>query len=97
MMFESFSAGYWILPNVEVVEYGGSNAIVQDALFDRLCWKIGSESIIASTGGNHYRLYPESAIPANTVAIPREWGYGTNSGSPLLISKNDGAKVWERG
>lgn len=91
---EPFSAGYWLAPDVEVVTYGGKHAIIQDDLFYELVGLTERLSVVGSTGGSHFRLYPERSIPDGVVAVPRDSKYASRDGDALLIAKQNGREVF---
>lgn len=92
MILESFSAGYWVVPQIEVTTYGGNRAIVSEDLFWELAFLTGDEPI-GSTGGTHFRIHPESAIRDDMIAIPKD-RHGSRDGDALLISKRNGREVF---
>lgn len=97
MLLESFSAGYWILPQVEVTTYSGNRAIIQDDVFWELVVETGRDSVIGSTGGRHFTLHPERSVPDNFVAVPEDSQYASRDGDALLIAKQNGREVFCRG
>jgi len=89
MLIEPFSAGYWIVPSVEVVEYSGEHAIIQDDIYFNLLSQTGQNTIFGSVGGTHFEIYPERSVPNNIVAVPRSDDSTTQNGDPLLITKQN--------
>ncbi|QSG06386.1 hypothetical protein HSR121_2054 [Halapricum desulfuricans] len=90
MLLEEFSAGYWLAPTLEVIEYGGKWAIVQDDVFDEMVAETGLNPPIASVGGGHFEIYPDRQIPEDYLAIPRDVASGVKNGDAVLISKQNG-------
>lgn len=86
MILEPFSSGYWLAPYLDVVAYGGNDAIIQDAVFDELVAESGCSSPVVYVGGNRYRLKPHWGIPHHVVALPEETHKG-GSGDAVLVSK----------
>lgn len=93
MILESFSAGYWIAPQIEVITYGGKRAAIQDDLFYELASLTGSNHLFGTVGGNHFELHPERSVPYNVVAIPED-GHNARNGDALLLSKQNGYGVF---
>nr|BDD45072.1 hypothetical protein 4 [bacterium] len=67
---ESFSSGYYIAGDVEILPYSGRNAAIPHDLHDDLEAVVGFP-VYGSIAGIRHRLRPESGIPANTVALPK--------------------------
>ena len=97
MLLESFSAGYWILPQVEVTTYSGNHAIIQDDVFWELVFETGCDPVIGSTGGGHFPLNPVRSAPDNYVAVPEDSRYAARDGDALLIAKQNGREVFQYG
>ncbi len=93
-MIEPFSAGYWIVPSVEAVEYSGERAIIQDDIYFNLLSQTGQNTIFGSVGGTHFEIYPERSVPDNIVAVPKSDGSTTQNGDPLLITKQDTREIF---
>lgn len=94
LLLESFSAGYWILPQVTVVTYSGNDAIIQDDVFYQLVSETGSSSVVGSTGGGHFSLSPVRSVPDDCVAVPEDNQYAASDGDALLIAKQNGRGVF---
>ena len=97
MILESFSAGYWILPEVEITTYGGKRAIIQDDVFFDLVSETGLDPVIASAGGGHFPIYPERSIPDRFVAVPEDSRFAARDGDAVLIAKQNGREVFQYG
>ena len=93
MILENFSAGYWLAPQMSVVPYDGTHAIIQDDVFYELMAQTGSISPVAYVGGSHYELFPEHSMPHHCVAIPSRSRASARDGDALLISKNNGLEA----
>jgi len=91
---EPFSAGYWLAPDVEVTTYGGKHAIIQNDLFRELIEMAEQVCLVGSTGGSHFRIYPERSIPSGLLAVPRDSKYASRDGAALLIAKQNGQEVF---
>jgi hypothetical protein len=89
MRLESFSAGYWLAPDVEVTTYGGKHAIMQDDLFYELIGQTDQARIVGSAGGTHFQIYPERSVPDGVVAVPRDEKGSSREGDALLIARED--------
>ena len=95
MRIESFSAGYWLLPDFEVVAYDGNHAIIQDTEFFQILNEIDVPYLLGSAGGRHFRLNPEYSIPSGYVAVPRDSQYAARDGDALLIAKRSGLEAFQ--
>jgi hypothetical protein len=90
MWIEDFSAGYWVLPEVEVVTYDGDRARMQDDLFFDLLIQTGNDPLVGMAGGRHFELWPARDLPEHVVAVPENDGKGARDGDTLLLSKHLG-------
>ena len=93
MILESFSAGYWLAPEFQVVPYNGKRAVIQDDVFYDLIAEAGTISPVAYVGGSHYELFPDHSLPAHVVAIPKRGTAAPRDGDALLISKGTGLEA----
>jgi hypothetical protein len=86
MKFEQFSADYVLADGIEVVNWSGENAIIQDELYAYLMHKF-SEPVVGRIGDTEYHFKPETAMPTEMVAAP-----GADPDDPVLFEKADAAK-----
>ncbi|UBF22586.1 hypothetical protein HRTV-25_gp5 [Halorubrum tailed virus 25] len=94
MILESFSAGYWLAPELNVASHGGKRAVVQDAVFDELVKETGDEAPRIMVGGRRYRLHPSWGMPHHVVALPDETYSGSGS-EAVLVSRPERRWLFE--
>ena len=81
---ETFSAGYDIIHDTEIIEYGKNLAIMDFELFDLLKRTFG-EDFIVRIENIHYRFKRDCSLPRNAVAVPED-----NHDDPdALLVKNE--------
>jgi hypothetical protein len=79
---QSFSAGYELVHNADVVTHDG-NAIMDEQMLDSLRERFGYP-VIGYVGGLHYQFKPSNAILSGTLAVP-DWNH--QNPDELLIQK----------
>lgn len=85
MILESFSAGYWLAPELSATEYGGKCAIIQDTVFEELIAQTGDIDPQVMVGGRQFPLYPERGMPSHIVAIPEEDSHSQSVDAVLVL------------
>lgn len=86
-MLETFSAGYWMVPDLEMCVYPGSEAIVSTDVYYELA-RVAGEPLLGTVGGSHFEITPDATVPLDTVAVPDGRKYAAHDGDPLLVEKN---------
>jgi hypothetical protein len=82
-----------MVPQIEVITYGGNRAIVRDDLYYELSFLTGGQPV-GSTGGRHFTVHPERSIPNDVIAIPEDH-FSVYDGDALLIAKRNGREVYD--
>lgn len=83
-MIREFSTSYYIIDS-DVVEYTGDNVVCGRELYNSLRWYVGDP--ILHLGNGHYPLEQEGAVPADTIAVPKDVDY--KHAAPVLVAKPD--------
>jgi hypothetical protein len=68
---ESFSAGYDMVHNAEVITYDDEEAIMDYDMLEALEERFG-RPLVGFIGGLHYQFKPERSIPPASVAVPKD-------------------------
>lgn len=80
---EPFSTGYFLV-NADVVKYSGDRVVMPHDLYGELVRHV--KRPLLRLGSSHYWPATESALPADTVAVP-EW-VSTERGGPVLMARD---------
>jgi hypothetical protein len=86
--FQPFSSAYWLVEGIEAfpgrdIKTGG---LIQDDIYQDICWMIGTDELVAKTSGGTVSLRPERSLPAHVALVPD--GNAAPEGEPLLLSSS---------
>lgn len=91
-MVDDFSEAYFVMPDVEVIEYGGDTCVVAEDFMRGLAQYVSAPLVKLPTG--HYWLSPEWGVPADTIAVPES---DDETHNPLLAKDSTTKSLLNKG
>lgn len=101
MMFEAFSAGYYV-GQVYVQPYNGDRPVLQTDQHEQVGEQVYDEDtdarlpLVVKLGTRHLRVHRDAAVPTDTLALPadaaRELDLHTPEPENVLVARGDHAR-----
>lgn len=81
-----FSSHYYVI-DADVIPYVGDDVVASHELYNGLRWYV--DEPLLHVGNSHHWLECESAVPSDTIAIPKSVEHPDEA--PVLVAKDEHA------